>query len=400
MRSATQICLVLVITFALFSFGQAQEDSNVYDNIDSEYKSTFGQEPGAQQGGASTIEEAKRTGKGYRIGTHGVYSSEGPDQYIVRPGDTLWTITDQFFGDPAYWPQVWSYNPEVTNPHWIFPSDKIRLAPATGPQQAAETSKNASLPGGMGGGKTASGPQTSSSVYLRDMGYLDNEALKDAGQIIGSDGDRMLLGSNDLAYIKFGSDRKAPFGQRYSVFRIMNPKERHPNEQGTLVRVLGTVSIQSYDPNRHVARGFIEEAIDPIERGCKVAVVERQFDLIKSKASKSGLAAKIIAVMRPRELIAFNDLVFIDAGQDKGVQAGNRFFVIRKGDRWRDSLRKTPEEMGSSLDAPPYEVDEYPKESVAELHVVKVRKNTSVAFVTRSDIELKLGDVAETVAGY
>jgi hypothetical protein len=56
--------------------------------------------------------------------------------------------------------------------------------------------------------------------------------------------------------------------------------------------------------------------------------------------------------------------------------------------------------MGASLDAPPYQVEEYPKESVAELQVVKVRKTTAVAFVMRSDIELKLGDVAETVAGY
>jgi hypothetical protein len=232
------------------------------------------------------------------------------------------------------------------------------------------------------------------------MGFIDNDALAAAGQIIGSEGERMMLASNDVVYVKFGGNQKVPPGQRYSVFRVMNPQERAPEEKGVLVRVLGTVAIESYDSKRQVARGVVEEALDPIERGCKVAVVDRGIDQVEAKASKRNFAAHIIAVMRPRELIAYYDLVFIDAGRDKAIEAGNRFFVTRQGDRWRDSLNKSPEEMGASIDAPPYQVDEYPKEAVAELRVVKVHKKSAVAFVMRSDIELKIGDVAQLISGY
>jgi nucleoid-associated protein YgaU len=42
-----------------------------------------------------------------------------PQTHTVKDGDTLWDITQTYYGDPYRWPQVWSYNPEITNPHWI-----------------------------------------------------------------------------------------------------------------------------------------------------------------------------------------------------------------------------------------------------------------------------------------
>ncbi|MBC7174262.1 MAG: LysM peptidoglycan-binding domain-containing protein, partial [Polyangiaceae bacterium] len=41
-----------------------------------------------------------------------------PDAHTVRRGDTLWDITGFYYGNPWEWPRVWSYNPEITNPHW------------------------------------------------------------------------------------------------------------------------------------------------------------------------------------------------------------------------------------------------------------------------------------------
>ena len=42
-----------------------------------------------------------------------------------QPGDTLWDLAQANFGDPQYWPQLWSINEYITNPHWIYPGNQI-----------------------------------------------------------------------------------------------------------------------------------------------------------------------------------------------------------------------------------------------------------------------------------
>ena len=55
----------------------------------------------------------------------------GPDSYIILKGDTLWDLSGRFLNNPWYWPKVWSYNPEITNPHWIYPGNAVRFFPGT-----------------------------------------------------------------------------------------------------------------------------------------------------------------------------------------------------------------------------------------------------------------------------
>src|SRR5688572_5379412 len=51
-----------------------------------------------------------------------------PDTYVVQRGDTLWDIASMFLRDPWYWPEIWQINPQVENPHLIFPGDILSLA--------------------------------------------------------------------------------------------------------------------------------------------------------------------------------------------------------------------------------------------------------------------------------
>ena len=53
--------------------------------------------------------------------------TEGYEIHTVKSGDTLWNITQEYLKDPFLWPQVWEANPNVANPHWIYPGDEILI---------------------------------------------------------------------------------------------------------------------------------------------------------------------------------------------------------------------------------------------------------------------------------
>src|SRR4029078_3419217 len=93
--------------------------------------------------------------------------------HIVKKSDTLWGITGEHFEDPRDWPRVWSYNPQLQNPHWIYPGDQLRLG-------VDAIAADAPTVGGVRGGKLGPGrvgrtalvpPET---VFLRERGYIDD----------------------------------------------------------------------------------------------------------------------------------------------------------------------------------------------------------------------------------
>jgi hypothetical protein len=417
MKKATFVCLLAVCGGALFARAQDADD----------YATSFGGEAGDQpesppkRNGPRSIAEAKKQGRGYRLGSststgtgEAPVAAGGKDIHIVQEGDTLWDISNRYFGDPWHWPELWSYNPEITNPHWIYPLDQIRLSPdALTQDQAVAQMTNGGPPAEKGTTQNLlSGTEIAPSVvvpksswkpgmiFLRDQGYLDDEALRTSGQIVGGNEEHMLLSASDQVYVRFKNDDDVQAGQSYTVFRTIPKKERGEREKGTLVKILGMVVIRSYDRDKHIARGLVTEAMDPIERGLFVAKLDQRFDLVMPKRNEANVVAHIVASVQPRKLLSYSNVVFLDVGEGHGIEPGNVFFVVRRGDDWMSSIRAEPTHLGNIAEVPPYDPASLPKEVVAELRVIKVRKTTTVALVTRSDTDLAIGDLAEMRAGF
>ena len=56
--------------------------------------------------------------------------NDEPTIYVIKKGDTLWGLSDRFLKDPHYWPDLWAANPkQITNPHLIFPGQKVKVYP-------------------------------------------------------------------------------------------------------------------------------------------------------------------------------------------------------------------------------------------------------------------------------
>lgn len=353
------------------------------------------EEPSRRAGpddGPRSLGEARGTGRGIVLGRGGGSASPRsvPPTYTVRRGDTLWDITGRFYGNPWQWPRVWSYNPEITNPHWIYPDDTLRLMP--------EGAASATLPEG-GRVVRAGGRAPSGSVLLRQEGFLDKDALELSGIIVGSPEEHMLLSVYDEVYVQFEEGADVRPGMTLTVFRRMRPAERGEEEEGVLVRIFGTVELRSFDSERAVGRGMITEALDPIERGYRVADVPRRFEMVEPTENQVDIEAQVVASLRPHLIVGDYQVVFVSAGSEQGVRVGNRFFMVRQGDEWRESLPGSVESVGSTGDTPE-EPPEYPEEIVAEGRVVNVRPNTAALIITRSTQEVVIGDRAEMRQGY
>ena len=132
--------------------------------------------------------ELRRTAAGPRAWVdEDALEADAPERYTVVRGDTLWDISDRFLKEPFRWPEIWGYNPQIANPHLIYPGDEIALEYVNGRPSIVLTRNGKPVPGAgvdPNGGPTlgaASGGVTRLSPRIR------SESLDDAVPTIPGD---------------------------------------------------------------------------------------------------------------------------------------------------------------------------------------------------------------------
>jgi len=332
--------------------------------------------------------------------------------YTVKKGDTLWELCDRYFHNPWDWPRIWSYNPELQNPHWIYPGDQIRMQSQAEVAQAGP----AGPPRQIGSGIRFVGRQgriKPNTVFLRDQGYIDDDVKDVWGEVSGSPEDQLLLSDGDNAYLEIKPGHDVRVGQDLTVFRPVRGEMRG-DAKGTLVSILGTARVEKWDPETRVARAKLIESLDVIGRGSLIGPMTRRFEIVPPVKNEAEVRGHVAASVYPHVLYGQNQVVFIDRGQQDGLVPGNRLFVISRGDAYRrtlvgasefasaevhyDSERPATIEKGAALGKG--DDSKFPEEVTGELRVLSVRDHSAACLVTGSTREIEPGHAVVARRGY
>jgi hypothetical protein len=383
------------------------------------------QQPGGPQepGTPPAEEEGLYLGDGRATEGGPRFEGETPEVHVVQKGDTLWDLSATYLGDAWRWPEVWGLNPAITNPHWIYPGDQVRMRPrggGAGPGGSGADDRAGWIGGGgRGPGAGDSGPEGAAGVpggtiYLRQQGYIDDPKRDEWAEIIGAAEDQMLLSEGNNVYLQVRPGKQLKPGQRLTIYRpVRTPKKVAGARQppGQIIAIKGSVRIDRFDPKKGIARGRIVESVDVIERGALVGPVARRFDVVAPRPADVDLWARVLTSIYPHVYMAQHQIVFVDRGSDDGLKPGNRLFVVRRGDTWRrtlDTAKKNVRDrmrMDSPENVPiettPIKGDEstFPDEIVGELRVLRTDRQSSVALVVASQREITAGDRVATRRG-
>jgi hypothetical protein len=304
-----------------------------------------------------------------------------PDLHVVRRGDTLWDICFLYFNDPWQWPKIWSYNPQITNPHWIYPGDLVRLLPRGMFAQlpAEPETGTAAQPGPV---DALPAPQRRIEVGIKQTAFVEKSDLDKSITIDGAVDEKTLLGNNDQVYLSYPASRPPKVGDRYSIYIPGNPIKSNGSEVGAYVHVLGTLEVLSVKQDKQ-ARGVILDANQEIERGAKVGPLVTTFKTVPPSPPKVDAQGNVIAMLTYDQLVGQGEVVFIDLGKRSGVEVGNRMFVVRRG----DALPKTMNRQVGQDDR------KFPARALGEIVVVDVGERISVGLVTLAVQEMSVGDI-------
>jgi hypothetical protein len=349
-------------------------------------------------------------------------SSSVPALHQVRRGDTLWDLCSGYFQNPWLWPKVWSYNPQIQNPHWIYPGDQVRLRTDMPAAQRASITlgANSNLRGAQGGPGTGGFSirrqmVDKDTVFLRNIGYIDDPKKDVWGELVGAQEEQQLLTEGNSSYVILRPGVDTKIGQLLTVFRSIRTPAKVPGARrppGEIVAFRGTVRVESWNPKTRIARAAVVESLDTIERGDKIGPVGRRFEVIPPRANTVDLEARVLTSLYPHEVVGQNQIAFIDRGSRDGLVAGNRLFLVERGDVWRHTLvtatreartrisTDTPEHVQAEVAPLEGKDEDFPEEVVGEVRVLRADEYSSVTLITSSKHEIEPGDRLVARQGY
>jgi hypothetical protein len=312
------------------------------------------------------------SGSGDQLQLESTDAGAPPEFYIVQPGDTLWEISSTFLGNPYYWPRLWSINDYITNPHWIYPGNRIVFRMGTlidPPSVDLDANRDGYTVEGLDYEDVGAecGPDVRFDSHIDATKFMapafigHKRDVEVFGQITKARSNQTMLAEDNLVYVKVDDPDAYECGDILAVFRKTRKKVRHPNnwwtKYGDLYRILGNLKV-------------VHKNGDYLSATVRDSYIEMQ---------RGDLVGTVIARMTTEMTLAsIGETVFIDRGRSDGVRVGSSFYVVQRRDEMVD--KKRPD-----IDLPP--------SVIGRVVVVRVDDYSATAIVT--DASRSLPDGAE-----
>lgn len=311
-----------------------------------------------------------------------------PERYVVKKGDTLWDIASYFLKDPWLWPEVWYINPEIRNPHLIYPGDVIALyyvdgkpvltlegaqppRPDMGVVKLEPKVRVESLDKAI---KTI--PKDAIAAFLTRPRIVDENTLDAAPYVVSSYEGHLVSGPGNIIYIN-GLDDSAE-----ASYVIVRKGEAYVDPETS--EVLG-YEAQNLADARIVrigtpSTGQITTARQEVINGDYLLPKLRQpLDLnFFPRAPEDQVRGQIIAVYQGVEKIGQYNIVILNRGKRDGLAPGHVLEIFRAGVMVEDP------KTGDSV--------ELPQEYAGVLMVVEPLEKLSFALVMEARRALQVHD--------
>lgn len=305
-----------------------------------------------------------------------------PQEYVVKKGDTLWAISGMFLREPWQWPELWYYNPQVENPHLIYPGDVLRLIWQDGKPMLVRGGNNGVVKlspemriSDLGDAIPAI-PLDAIAPFLTRSRILAPEELEGApyvlagerGNIVAGAGDQ-VLGRGDFSGL-----------ENYGVYR-QGQVYRDPvtgEVLGVEAKDIGTANVLRSEGD--ITTLALNRSTEEIRRADRFLPMERRelHARFEPKAPETDVEGFIIAVEGGVTQIGSMDVVTLNLGERDQVEAGDVMAIHTAGVMVRDPI--TNERVKA------------PDVRAGILMVFRTFEKASYALVLKAEQALRVGD--------
>jgi len=310
-----------------------------------------------------------------------------PQPYVVKKGDTLWDIAEEYFADPEKWLKIWEQNLYVSNPDLIYPGNEIWLKFKREPKKIEPKRNIVKLePRIIYKPAEHIEKEVDTRILLKALArqdFIQPDAVEGVGHIIDSEDERINYGANDRVYLSL--DVKAKPGDVFDIFRTGDPIRDNNSENkeiaGFLVKHLGQVEVSSVESG--VYRGTILQAFEEIGRSDRLKIAKVQDFNIQPTYPKGNLYGHVLYIRDDAGEAGQGQVLGINLGKKDGLTPGAVLGVYRVGRLVKDQTYE--EETIQAL----------PDEKIGEIIILAPQDNASIALVTRSSAPINSKSVIQ-----
>ncbi len=317
-----------------------------------------------------------------------VLNPDHPDKYVVVKGDTLWDISRRFLQEPWLWPEIWHVNPQIENPHLIFPGDMLSLIYLDGRPRLDVTrgslSNTVKLSPTMRSEPIDNAipaiPLDKINAFLSQSRFVDPGEMDGAPYVVAGEKRNIISGVGDKIYAR------GEFAVNHNIYGLYR--------EGRLYRDLETdevLGIQATDigearkfsQENDVATLVLNRTTQEVRNGDRLLPNAGKPLLTRFQPSEPSqeVEGMILDVQGGVTQVGRMDIVMVNLGSRDGVGAGNVMAIYKMGETVRDDIADSLVKL--------------PDVRAGLLMFFSVQEKMSYALVLKADQPLEVGDSVE-----